>query len=77
MTNSLFKLSVVSKEIRESNIDDANQMRLIVNREFMNSLIAFDDMTKSQQTKFEVEILAIFLYRNLGITANLLNNSKN
>jgi len=72
--DAISKLSTVSQEIKESNSFDANQMINLVLREFNNSRIAFDDMTKAQKATFEANILSIFLHKNLGITANLINN---
>ena len=73
--DSLCKLSAVKEEIEQSNSFDQNQMRFIVNQEFLNSRIAFDDMSKKQKANFECQILAIFLQKNLGITARLLDNN--
>ena len=72
--DAISKLLTVNQEIKESNSFDANQMINLVLREFNNSRIAFDDMTKAQKATFEANILSIFLHKNLGITANLINN---
>ena len=72
--DAISKLSTVNQEIKESDSFDANQMIDLVLKEFNNSRIAFDDMNKAQKATFEANILSIFLHKNLGITANLINN---
>ncbi len=72
--DAISKLSTVNQEIKESNSFDSNQMIDLVLKEFNNSRIAFDDMNKAQKATFEANILAIFLQKNLGLTAKLINN---
>jgi len=72
--DAISKLLTVSQEIKNANSHDANQMINLVLREFNNSRIAFDDMNRAQKAHFEANILSIFLHKNLGITANLINN---
>ena len=72
--DAISKLSTVSQEIKESDSFDANQMIDLVLKEFNNLKIAFDDMSRSEKAGFEVYILSIFLHKNLGITAKLINN---
>jgi serine/threonine-protein kinase RIO1 len=72
--DAISKLSTVSEEIKNANAFDANQMIYLVLQEFNNSKIAFDDMNRAQKAEFEANILSIFLHKNLGITAKLINN---
>jgi hypothetical protein len=72
--DAISKLLTVNQEIKESNSFDSNQMIALVLKEFNNSRIAFDDMSRAQKAHFEANILSIFLHKNLGITAKLINN---
>jgi hypothetical protein len=72
--DAISQLKTVSEEIKNSDSFDANEMKNLVIREFSNSRIAFDDMTKAQKATFEANILSIFLHKNWGITAKLINN---
>jgi hypothetical protein len=72
--DAISQLKTVSEEVKNSNSFDSNQMIDLVLKEFNNSRIAFDDMTKAQKATFEANILSIFLHKNLGITAKLINN---
>jgi hypothetical protein len=72
--DAISQLKTVNQEIKESNFFDSNQMIDLVLKEFNNSRIAFDDMNRAQKATFEANILAIFLQKNLGITAKLINN---
>jgi hypothetical protein len=72
--DAISQLKTVSEEVKNSNSFDSNQMIDLVLKELNNSRIAFDDMTKAQKATFEANILSIFLHKNLGITAKLINN---